>query len=62
MEMKSELDDGYFCHICGDTGKVDRAYVQPHCGAIEGREQIQCPKCVEFKPKPLDAKPQKNKK
>lgn len=34
------------CNVCGDRALVLRSYVEPLCGAKEGRDLVRCPKCV----------------
>ena len=33
------------CQICGDTGQVSRAYVDPTVGLKAVKEMVPCPKC-----------------
>lgn len=33
------------CYVCGDSGSVPLMYVDPTCGAKEGRRFVPCPKC-----------------
>jgi len=33
------------CKICGDTGLVYRAYLEPECAQQYAKDLRQCPKC-----------------
>lgn len=33
------------CQICGDTGLVPRAYVEPELGLPYAMHKVPCPKC-----------------
>ena len=45
MEMTPTKSEGYLCSICGDKGTVPKAYIEPSCGSIEGKQKVPCPKC-----------------
>lgn len=47
--MAKEVKPVPKCAICGDKSVVPRAYVEPNCGANEGRDLVKCPKCVKGK-------------
>jgi rubredoxin len=33
------------CHLCGDTGRVYRAYVEPDTPYQRAKDKVECPRC-----------------